>query len=190
MATSPDIETERLFIKPFSEKFLNEKYVGWLNDPDVVRFSEQRFTPHTLLSCRTYMEAFEGTPHYFWAILLKNEQQCHIGNIYAMLDTNNRLADVGILLGEKKQWGKGYGSEVFKAVIDFLFQKTEVRKITAGTLAVNTGMLNIMKKAGMKEDGRRIRHYLNDGNEIDVVYAAIFKITVSTKQADFKTFSK
>jgi len=175
MATSPDIETKRFIIKPFSEEFLTEKYVGWLNDPEVVRFSEQRFISHTLLTCRNYMESFGGTPNYFWAVLLKSEKQSHIGNINVVIDLNNRTADVGILLGEKEQWGKGYGSEAFIAVIDFLFQETEARKITAGTTALNKGMLNIMKKTGMKDDGRRIRHFVIDNEEVDLVYASVFR---------------
>lgn len=175
MAKSKVIETERLIIEPFGEKYLTERYVGWLNDPEVVRFSEQRFITHTLESCRAYMNSFEGTPNYFWAFVAREPDIDHIGNINAYVDTRNKVGDVGVLIGEKNYWGRGYGLEVFAAVADYLFRENHVRKVTAGTVSANKGMVRIMERAGMKEDGRRIRHALLDGQEFDVIYAALFR---------------
>jgi RimJ/RimL family protein N-acetyltransferase len=50
-----------------------------------------------------------------------------------------------------------------------------MRKVTAGTMATNTGMLCIMKKAGMVEDGVRKRHFLADDREVDLIYAALYR---------------
>lgn len=175
MAKSAVINTERLFLVPFSEEHLTEKYVGWLNDPAVVRFSEQRFVKHTIESCRTYMHSYDTGPHYFWAIVSRVPTEGHIGNINAVLDINNGSADIGIIIGETSTWGKGYGREAFTAIVAFLFQDTGTRKVTAGTMAANIGMLKIMERAGMTNDGRRIRHYLFQGQEVDLVHAALFK---------------
>lgn len=174
MAKSKPIETERIFIEPFNEKYLTGRYVAWLNDQEVVRFSEQRFKTHTLESCRSYMHSFEGTPNYFWAFVTRDRSNEHIGNVNAYVDTRNKVGDIGVLIGEKRYWGKGYGLEVFAAVANYLFREEQVRKVTAGTVAANTGMLRIMERAGMKEDGRRIRHVLIDDQEVDVVHAALF----------------
>ena len=175
MAKSKRIETERLVVEPFNEKYLTERYVAWLNDPKVVRFSEQRFKKHTLQSCRTYMQSFEGTPNYFWAFITRDQRSEHIGNVNAYIDTQNQVGDIGILIGAKNYWGKGYGLEVFEAVTDYLFRENHVRKVTAGTVIANTGMIRIMERAGMKEDGRRIRHVVFDGQEFDVIHAALFR---------------
>lgn len=174
MAKSPDIKTKRLLITPFSERHLTLRYVGWLNDPEVVRFSEQRHRKHTLESCRAYWQSFEGTPHYFWAIELQKTRE-HIGNINAYVDPSNQLADVGIIIGEKEAWVRGYGFEAFHAVFHFLLHEAGLRKVTAGTLAVNTPMLRIMARMNMREDGRRIKHYLCEGQEVDLVHQALFK---------------
>jgi RimJ/RimL family protein N-acetyltransferase len=97
-----------------------------------------------------------------------------IGSITAYVDVNNRVADIGILIGDKSCWGGGYGSEAFSAVVGWLFTSRNMRKVTAGTMAVNAGMLGIMRKVGMREEGRRERYYLIDGNEIDMVCGALF----------------
>lgn len=173
----PQIETDRCWLRPFSEEYLSARYVGWLNDPDVVRHSEQRHRPHSLESCRAYLRGFDGTPHFFMAIVAKDPALGHVGNINAYIDVPNRVADVGILVGEKTVWGRGYGSEAWIAFTQFLLRDQALRKVTAGTLASNHGMLGIMRRAGMEIEATRKRQALVEGQEVDVVYASIFAHT-------------
>ena len=42
------LETPRLRLEPFAEAHLTERYVRWLGDPAVMKYSEQRFRTHTL----------------------------------------------------------------------------------------------------------------------------------------------
>lgn len=175
MATGEVIRTERLLLEPFTEKHLAERYVSWLNNPQVVRYSEQRHRTHTLETCRSYLASFQETPNYFWAICQVEGPHGHIGNISADVDVANGLADVGILIGETEVWGQGYGTEAWKAVCDYLLHRPSIRKVTAGTISLNQGMLKIMQKSGMVPDGRRVRHYLWEGKEVDVIYMALFK---------------
>ncbi len=175
MATSRVIRTDRLLIMPFEESHLTERYVGWLNDPEVVKFSEQRFKKHTYESCLAYMHSFDNVPDYFWAIVSRESAIGHMGNISARVHTDNMTADVAILIGEKTQWGRGYGLEAFLAVVDFLFREANMRKVTSGTMAVNKGMLRIMERAGMTDDGWRHRHFIYQGQEVDLIHRALFR---------------
>jgi len=154
---------------------LTKRYVSWLNDAEVVRFSEQRHRRHSLDSCRDYWRSFEGTPNLFWAVLAREPQFGHIGNLSVYVDPPNLVADVTILIGEKKVWNRGFGSEAWAAVCDYLLGEGGMRKVTAGTLAENTGMIGVMRRTGMVDDGRRIRQCLLDGCEVDVVHYALFR---------------
>jgi len=169
------IVTPRLRITPFAEQYLTLRYVGWLNDPEIVKFSDQRFIEHTLASCREYWQSFTNSPNFFWAIICRDSELGHIGNINAYVDIQHSVADVGILVGERRAWAKGYGLEAWLAVCEYLFRVGNVRKITAGTLSVNVGMLKIMERAGMIDDGRRRRQHLWNGEPVDVIYAALFR---------------
>jgi ribosomal-protein-alanine N-acetyltransferase len=175
MATSPDLRPRRLLITPFSDKHLTRRYVAWLNDPELMQYSEQRHKTHTLESCRVYCQSFEGTPHYFWALEEVAAGHRHIGNLNAYVDAHNRLADVGILIGEKDAHNRGLGMEALVAVFDFLFREVGLRKLTQGTISLNTPMLRVMQKLQMVPDGTRKRHYLCQGQEVDVVHMAIFR---------------
>jgi len=175
MPVSLGIETARLKIVLFEERHLTERYVSWLNDSETMRFSEQRHVKHTLASCREYWQSFKGTKNYFWAIEKLDLQHTHIGNMNAYLDERHNIADVGLLIGERSSWGKGLGTEAFGAACTFLFSAHSLRKITAGTVSANKGMLNIMWRSGMVEDGRRVRHFVYDNVETDLVFGALFR---------------
>lgn len=174
MAEGAVIETPRLRIVPFSEAYLSSRYVSWLNDQEVVRYSEQRHRRHTLESCRQYWQSFKDSPHFFWAITTVDPKIGHIGNINAYIDKFNSTASMGILIGERTVVGKGYGLEAWMAVCNYLLYDIGIRKVTAGTLAVNKGMLRIMEKSGMVADGRWIRQCVVDGEEVDIIFAALF----------------
>ncbi|MNR75309.1 hypothetical protein D3C72_59390 [compost metagenome] len=169
------LETPRLQIVTFSGEHLTERYVGWLNDPEVVRFSEQRHRRHTLVDCQRFWESFENSPNLFLAIVSKDPAAGHIGNLTVYVDPANQIADIGILIGERAVWGQGVGLEAWKAVCHYLLDTRAIRKVTAGTLSVNEGMLSIMRRSGMVEDGRRGRHYLCEGQEVDMVHFALFR---------------
>jgi RimJ/RimL family protein N-acetyltransferase len=175
MATSPVLQTPRLRIEPFADHHLTPRYVSWLNDPEVVRYSEQRGRSHTLESCRAYWQSFVQTPNYFWALVTREVQPRHIGNMNAHVDPRHRLADVGILIGERRVWNQGYGLEAWQAVCRYLLTEGGMRKVTAGTLSVNIPMLAIMKRADMVPDGRRLRHYVWNGQEVDIEHFALFR---------------
>lgn len=168
------LETPRLRLEPFEERHLSERYVGWLADPEVVRYSENRFRTHTLQSCREYMESFRGSHHFFFAIVAKDPELGHFGNINAYVDERHGVADVGIMVGERRAWGKGYGREAWEALLRYLLADRGLRKVTGGCIADNIAMVRIMRSSGMTEDGRRVRQNVYDGKEVDIVHFSAF----------------
>lgn len=168
---TPRLQSGQLVLVPFSTRHLTETYVGWLNDPTVVRYSEQRHRSHSLQSCASYFQQFTAAGNLFWA--MENADALHIGNITASLDTRNRLADIGILIGDPNARGKGHGLAAWGAVLRFLQDHPGVDKVTGGCLATNTPMISIMDKSGMVPDGVRLRHYLWEGQKIDIIYRSL-----------------
>ena len=175
MAKSTDLRTRRLLLTPFSERHLTEHYVAWLNDRELMKYSEQRHKHHTLANCRSYWLSFEETPHYFWAMEEIETGYRHIGNLSAYVDPHNRLADVSILIGDRGAHNKHYGLEALMAVFEYLFREVGLRKVTQGTMALNTPMLRLMRRLGMVPDGVRQRHYLCQEAEVDIVHMAMFR---------------
>ena len=167
----PVLETPRLVLQPFPDDLLTDTYVGWLNDSEVVRFSEQRHMTHTRESCRDFIASFAGTPHGLWAIRDKTRGLCHIGNISTDVDPRTGTGDIRILIGDRAAWGTGLGAQAWMAVMAHLFDDLGLAQVTAGTLAGNTGMLKVMEKSGMRETHRRPGPTPIDGRAMDVIYA-------------------
>lgn len=168
-----DIQTKRLVLQPFKEWHLTNNYVAWLNDSEVTKYSEQRHREHDMESCKAYFKSMQVNDNWFLAITTKNTNE-HIGNISVTFDKPNKTADIAIMVGERKYWGKGYGLEAWQAVLGALVNYTDIRKVTAGTMKENKGMLAIMKKSGMKIEGIREKQFMLSGKEIDRVDQAIF----------------
>lgn len=184
MAISRGIRTARLLITPFTEGHITARYLGWLNDKVLLRYSEQRHRHHTHESCLRYLRSFDDSPNYFWAIEEQQSGLGHIGNISAYVDENNQVADIGILIGESGAQQKGYGLEAWRAVCAFLIEELGMRKISAGTVTANAAMLTIMQRAGMTADGVRRRHRLLDsGLETDVVHMALFRTPAQVRSS-------
>lgn len=175
MALSQDIWTSRLRLTPFGVEHLTPRYLAWLNDRELMRYSEQRHRHHSRESCLAYLHSFADSPHYFWAIIGQEEGLGHIGNINAYVNEENFLADMGIVIGERHAQGQGYALEAWQAVVAYLFSSLGMRKVTAGTMVANRPMVELMRRAGMVEDGVRRRHYLCEGEEMDVIHMARFR---------------
>ena len=178
------IKTERLVITPFDHSYLTDRYVSWLNDSEVTRYSRHRSVTHTIKSCRDYYLSFRDSPNYLWAIETLNGDSLHVGNINAYIDEPNSIADIGILIGEKTKWGRGYASEAWIAICNYLFTIENIRKITASTLSANKSMLNLARQVKMSEDGRRVRQIIFEGKEVDVINFAYYREEWSVVYSD------
>lgn len=168
---TPQLQSGQLVLVPFRAKHLSATYVSWLNDPVVVRYSEQRHRKHSLQSCANYLQQFEAAGNLFWAI--ETADGMHIGNITATLDVRNRLADIGILIGDPNSRGKGHGLAAWGSVLRFLQNHPCIDKVTGGCLSTNQPMISIMDKCAMTPDGVRLKHYLWEGQKVDIIYRAL-----------------
>ena len=175
MAYSPTINGQALCLRPFGCDLISARYIGWLNDPVLMQYSRQRFLKHSVASCEAFANSFDNnSPSFFWAILAKEPTLGHIGNLTAIVDANNRVAELTIMIGERNAHGKGLGLEAWQLAMDYLVEHAGIRKIAAGTMALNIPMIKIMQKTGMFEDGLRSRHFLYQDREVDCVMFAKF----------------
>lgn len=162
---TPTINTERLSLRHLLRSTPDQ--VRWLNDPQVVRFSEQRHRKHTALSQLAYINLFKDGSH-IWAIHRVDNRQ-HIGNLTAIYDAPNNVADVGIMIGEQTEWDHGIGTEAWSAACDWLLGEGGMRKLEAGCMGNNAAMLKILAKSGFTKEGERVNHFMFNGGAVHAV---------------------
>lgn len=165
--------TPRLGLRPFEAADINATYLGWLNDPEVTRFSNQRFRRHSAESCAAYLANFAGSSNSFLLIEQLVDQR-PIGTATVYRNNRHGTADIGLMVGERHCWGQGYGREAWQAVLEALLAEAGMRKVTGGTARPNRAMVRIMEQSGMELEAVRARQELIEGQPVDILYYARF----------------
>ncbi|MCG9094393.1 GNAT family N-acetyltransferase [Laribacter hongkongensis] len=161
-------------LQPFLPADVTTEYVGWLNDPEVVRFSNQRFRHHSPSSCQDYVASFDGSPHRFLKILRQADGRM-VGTMTAYAAVPHGTADMGIMLGCRSTWGQGIGQDAWNTLLQWLLDTAGIRKVTGGAMRCNQAMVRIMERAGMTLEAVRPAQEMLDGIPQDLVYFGKFR---------------
>ena len=171
--TDFEIRGSKVLLRSFCLEDITDRYVGWLNDPRVVRFSNQRFLAHDRASCLQYLYSFAGTDNLFLSVRRLDTSQT-IGTMTAYISSHHGTVDVGILIGDTSVWGGGYGQDAWNALTNWLLAQDSIRKLTGGTLACNKAMARIMERSGMQLEAVRKAQEMVEGAPQDILYFARF----------------
>ena len=162
------IESKRLLLRPVELTDVNEQYQAWMNDPAVMKYTESRFQTHSLEQIRQYVASVQADPSSRFFAIIEHESGKHIGNIkIGHIHPVHRHADVGIIIGDKASWGKGYATESLRLVAGYARESLKLHKLTAGIYANNIGSIQAFLKAGFVVEGRFSRHWFCDGEYVD-----------------------
>ncbi|MFC1918266.1 GNAT family N-acetyltransferase, partial [Chloroflexota bacterium] len=86
----------------------------------------------------------------------------HIGNCtYYNVDRKKGEAEVGIMIGEKDYWGRGYGSEALQALVKHIFRRTKLDRLYLKTLDWNLRAQRCFAKCGFIPCGKMNRDSYN-----------------------------
>lgn len=146
-------------------------YLNWLRDPEVNRYLEVRFSPPpTLASLAQYIEAVRNSPkELFLGMFLPGDLE-HIGNIkLGPMNRAHRTAEIGLLIGERSEWGKGHAATAISMISDYAFKDLDLCKLTAGCYSPNVGSIKSFLKAGFVQEGLRLGQWQTDGGRCDGV---------------------
>jgi [ribosomal protein S5]-alanine N-acetyltransferase len=159
---------QRVRLEAFDpERDITPAYLSWLNDPAVFRFLGSKF-PQSAQSARTYVQGI--TRPNFIAKIVVTAAGRHIGNLAMQgFDPIHRNMELGIVVGDSAERGKGYGREACALAIRYAFDHLGVQKVTAGTVFGNDAMKNTFLALGFSLEGTLRSHYELEGRRLDVL---------------------
>lgn len=90
------------------------------------------------------------------------------------IDHYQQHAEVGISIA-KEHWGKGYGQDAVRTLVDYGFRHLNLAKISLRVLADDERAVGAYRSAGFTEEGRLRAHAWYDGERHDELVMAVLR---------------
>lgn len=169
------LETERTGLRPLTEADATDNYLSWLNDHEVTKGLETGVFPSTKESLLDFVKKISGSKDNIIFAIVDKKTNKHIGNIkLGNINWVHRHGELGILIGDKNAWGKGFGTDACKLLVQYAFEKLNLRKVWLAVFSNNPAAINIYKKIGFEEEGRLKEHVFSDGQFADKLLMSVF----------------
>lgn len=82
---------------------------------------------------------------------------------------------LGITIGDKAYWGRGYGTDALRLLLDYAFRLRNLRRVYLTVNGTNERAIRAYRRCGFVEEGRLRGHVWSDGEYIDLVYMGILR---------------
>lgn len=150
-----------------------EQYAVWLNDMEITKYL---LIGTGVVSMEGEREALAQLSKEHVYGIVDKEKGILIGNVgLSNLNHIHKTAEIGIFIGNKEYWGKGYGTEAMSLLIDYSFKILGLENIILKVFSFNARARRSYEKVGFRRIGeRRKAHYFNNERH-DVTYMDIVK---------------
>jgi RimJ/RimL family protein N-acetyltransferase len=147
-----------------------ELWAAWENDLEVtIPLGDEAYTPSSPERTREMIaDALKRGEHVFAIIDLATEQAIGRGMLFNV-DLVNRAAMLGIVIGEKAFWGKGYGTDATRLLLEYAFTLLNLNSVMLGVFAFNERAIACYRRVGFREIGRRRQARIIGGQKHDAI---------------------
>lgn len=168
------IETPRLILRRARMEDAEAMFRNWANDTEVTRYLT--WPPHESIEVtqsllQSWVDRYQTDDYYQWMIVLRETNE-PIGSIMASTTGRAQSAHIGYCIG-KHWWHQGIMSETLKAVMDFLFDEVGYHRVESLHDPNNPYSGAVMRKCGMKYEGRLRQADRNNQGVCDACYYGI-----------------
>ena len=160
----------KVSLKILTIEDVDENYTRWMNDEKITQFLESRGKSYSIEDLRNYVEKIKESKSDVLFGIFENGNNMHVGNIkVGKIDSFHMHAEIGIMIGDKDCWGKGYGTEAIGLVLKYAFNELCLNKLTAGMYSENVGAFKSFVNNGFRKVGVFRKHVLFKGRYIDMI---------------------
>jgi len=136
---------------------------AWDTDPELARLDA---APTLSIPYSQYLSDYTKglrnaptTSHRFAVDTLDGK---HIGNCsYYKLNKTRGEVEVGIMIGNRDYWNKGYGTDAVTTLVNYIFRQTDLNRIHMKTLDWNIRAQKCFHKCGFNPYGQIARDGYN-----------------------------
>ncbi|MBZ0217909.1 MAG: GNAT family N-acetyltransferase [Fimbriimonadaceae bacterium] len=181
------LQGDQILLRPLTVKDCTERYLHWLNDPEVNRFSTRKGAVIRRAEMNSYVEQCnQSTTALLLGIFSRDPNTTHIGNILLSEYTSeHRRAEIANLIGDRSFWGKGIAIDANSLLIHFGFQELKIHKFCMGNLRRHRAATFVASRLGYVSEGILKEHLFVDGKFEDVIRFGLFKSEFYGKFPEF-----
>ena len=167
---------KKIYLRSLLKSDLTPRYLSWLNSSEVTKYMETGIFPTIERDLEKFYNKINKSKTDVMFAIVSKKNDLHIGNIkIGNINWIHRFADLGIMIGDKKYWGKGYGQEACKLVVDYAFSRLNLNKLLLGVYATHKPAIRTYQKIGFRIEGV-LKKMLNlEGKYVDKIIMGILK---------------
>ena len=168
------LKGKRIILRPINKETDLEKCVIWTNDPEVTNFLSLVYPVDKIAEGEWFDKLSKDKNNVILAIETLDGKFIGTMGLHG-INWINRTATTGALIGEKKYWGKGYGTEAKMLVLNYAFNQLNLRRIKSEVIAYNKRSLNYSLHCGYEIEGRKKQEIYKNGRYWDLIQLGLFK---------------
>lgn len=152
-------------------------FVEWFSDPEVRRYLDM-YLPFSLAQEERWFENLQDRMEKKEIVMLTIETSdgAHIGNI-SLFDINwkGRHAELGITIGDKDYWNRGYGTDAIQTMLGVAFDEMNLHRVFLRVHADNARAIHVYNKIGFQKEGTLRESVFREGTYHDMVVMGVLQ---------------
>ena len=149
-------------------------FMRWYADPEVSRLTRYQDGPMARPEIERFFQArVLGSDSLAMAIHERATDRLLGTCAFSQLDGENGSALFHITIGEKDAWGKGFGSEATRLMVEHAFERLRLHRIGLSVFAFNERAIRSYRRAGFVIEGHAREAIRRDGRWWDEVEMSI-----------------
>jgi RimJ/RimL family protein N-acetyltransferase len=171
---NPFIVGDRIYLRPLDVED-TDPFVSWLSDTEI-RLYLGITSPMSRLGEREYLKGlYKDERGLNLGIVLKDNDEL-IGAVGLHdISLAHRNAEIGIFIGNKDYWSKGYGSEALRLMMGHGFDQLNLHMIFLMVISHNKRAIRAYEKVGFKREAIFREHVYDNGEYHDDHRMSILK---------------
>ncbi len=169
------IELGQVHLRPLEPKDVAALY-RYRNEWEVIRHLGGFSAGYSRRNLKEWIESHRNrADEVLWTIADARTDKClgHVG-LY-QIDNRVRKAEFAILIGDRNAWGKGLGTTVTAAVLEWGFAQLNLHKISLTVLAANRRAIHVYRSLGFRDEGTLRHEQYRDGKYLDVLLMSVLE---------------
>ena len=143
---------EKVVLREKRRSDIDDDY-GWRVDEELSRLDATRPITMSFEAYRTYArEEMRYATATSKRLAIDTHDGIHIGNcMYYDINRRRGVAELGIMIGDRRYWGAGYGTDAVRTLLNHIFTATDLDSVYLHTLKWNDRARQSFAKAGFRE---------------------------------------